>query len=61
MFLKIVLADDIVPNEHLFVGKNYSKRKQLKKFSDRVLICRRSFTEKNMTKIFLLRSTNGLT
>ena len=41
MFLKIGLADDIVPNGHLFVGKNYSKRKQLKKLSDRVLICSR--------------------
>ena len=38
MVLKIGLAVDIVPNGHLFVGKNYSKRKQLKKLSDRVLI-----------------------
>ena len=42
MFLKIGLADDIVPKGHLFVGgKNYSKRKQLKKLSDRVFICSR--------------------
>ena len=39
MFLKIGLADDIVPTEHLFVGKNYSKHKQLKKLFDGVLIC----------------------
>ena len=41
MFLKIGLADDIVLKGHLVVGKNYSKRKQLKKLSDRVLVCSR--------------------
>ena len=41
MFLKIGLADDIVLKGHLVVDKNYSKRKQLKKLSDRVLICSR--------------------
>ena len=41
MFLKIGLAGDIVPKGHLFVGKNYSKRKKLKKLSDRILICSR--------------------
>ena len=41
MFLKIGLADDIVLKGYLFVGNNYSKRKQLKKLSDRVLICSR--------------------
>ena len=41
MFLKIGLADDIVLRGYLFVGNNYSKRKQLKKLSDRVLICSR--------------------
>ena len=43
MVLKIGLAVDIVPNGHLFVGKNYSKRKQLKKLSDRALICSRYY------------------
>ena len=38
MFFKIGLADDIVPNGDLFVGKNYSKRKQLKELSDQVLV-----------------------
>ena len=38
MFLKIGLADDIVPKTHLFVGKNYSKRKQLKKFSEYLFV-----------------------
>ena len=28
MFFKIGLADDIFPNGHLFVGKNYSKRRK---------------------------------
>ena len=51
MFLKIGLADDIVLNGHLFVGKNYSKRKQLQKLSDRVLICSPQFTEKKWAKI----------
>ena len=51
MLFKIGLADDIVPNGHLFVGKNYSNRKQLKKLSGRVLICSRSFTEKKRAKI----------
>ena len=51
MFLKIGSVDDIVPKGHLFVGKNYSKRKQLKKLSDRVPICSRSFTEKKRAKI----------
>ena len=51
MFLKIGLADDIVSKGHLFVGNNYSKRKQLKKLSGRVLICRRQFTENESTKI----------
>ena len=41
MFLKIGLADDNDLNGHLFVGKNYSKRKQLKKLYDRALICSR--------------------
>ena len=41
MFLKIGLADDIVLRGYLFVDNNYSKRKQLKKLSDRVLICSR--------------------
>ena len=52
MFLKIGLADDIFPNGHLFVGKNYSKRKQLKKLSDRVLICsqRKALEEKGEEK-----------
>ena len=53
MFLKIGLADDIVPKGHLFVGKNYSKRKKLKKLSDRVLVCSRYFTENKRTKILL--------
>ena len=51
MFLKIGLADDIVAKGHLFVSKNYSKRKQLKKLSGRVLICSRQFTENKSTKI----------
>ena len=38
MFLKTGLAN-IIPNGNLFVGKNYSKHKQLKKLSDQVLIC----------------------
>ena len=41
MFLKIGLTDGIFLKGHLFVGKIYSKRKQLKKLSDRVLICSR--------------------
>ena len=41
MFLKIGLADDIVPKGHMFVGKNYLKRKQLNKLSEGVLICSR--------------------
>ena len=28
-FLKIGLANDIIPNGHLFVGKNYSKLKTI--------------------------------
>ena len=57
MLLKIGLADDIVAIGHLFVGKNYSKRKQLNKLSDPVLICSRQFTENKSTKIlpFLIR------
>ena len=57
MFLKIGSVDDIVPKGHLFVGKNYSKRKQLKKLSDRVPICSRSFTEKKRTKILPFLNT----
>ena len=52
MFLKIGLADGIVLKGHVFVGKNYSKRKQLKKLSDRVLICsqRKALEEKGEEK-----------
>ena len=57
MFLKIGLADDIVSKGHLFVGKNYSKRKQLKKLSDRVLIFSRQFTDNKSTKILPLLIT----
>ena len=39
--LKYYLADDIVPNGHLLVSKNYPKRKKLKKLPDGVLICSR--------------------
>ena len=62
MFLKISLADDIVPKTHLFVGKNYSKRKQLKKFSEYLFVLDNLLKTKGLRYyLFLLRYTNGLT
>ena len=49
--LKYYLADDIVPKGHLLVVKNYSKRKKMKKLSDRVVNCSRWFTKKKGTKM----------
>ena len=62
MFLKIGLADDIVLNGHLFVGKNYPKYKKLTKLSEYLFVVNNLLKRKVLRYyLFLLRYTNGLT